>query len=383
MISGAYLAMVERVPSPQKWRTQRHGRIAVALVATCAAVLAPLTAAVTSAAVASPAVAVGAAPIPRARALPTAMDLQQQYQGQSICDPVAKPGITKLSALLRDTYGPATMYSTRACKDDPTSEHTEGRALDWMVSMRVPAEQAKAVAFLNWLLAPGPDGTKAAMARRMGIMYIGWNNQIWRGYNKVGWGELKGCFAKSKAATSYDTFCHRNHVHFSMTWDGAAALTSYWDGTAQSTPPCDISRTSGALPGLPARRAVTLPAERKIFDTSTGTGNSKKVCRLQEPRWSGDNQHVDAKVAGKGGVPANAVRALVRLTAVAPNAPMKVFVWGAGRKRPAKPALTTAMSQDGSALVWVRLGRKGAVSVATNTGDTFIRVSAVGYEVPA
>ena len=34
--------------------------------------------------------------------------------------------------------------------------------------MRVPAEQAKAVAFLNWLLAPGPDGTKAAMARRMG-----------------------------------------------------------------------------------------------------------------------------------------------------------------------------------------------------------------------
>ncbi len=371
------------MPSPQKWRTSRRGRRLSAVVATCVAVLAPF-AVVASPSVTATAAATTVASVPRDRVLPLAIDVAQQYQGQSICSPTPKPGVTKLSALLKETYGPDTMYSTRACKDDPTSEHTEGRALDWMVSLRVPAQQAKAVAFLNWLLAPGPDGTKAAMARRMGVMYIGWNNQIWRGYNNVGWGELKGCFSKSKKSTSYDTFCHRDHVHFSLTWDGAAAVTSYWDGTAQVTPPCAKPSTTGKKPTLPAvRRAVTLPAETKVFDTTTGTGNKKRVCRLQEPRWSGDTQRVDAKIAAKGGVPANAVKALVRVTAVSPNAPMSLFVWGTGRTRPAKPQLVTVQNQDSSALVWVRLGKKGSISVATNTGDTGVRVDAVGYEVPA
>ena len=67
--------------------------------------------------------------MPRDRVLPLAIDVAQQYQGQSICSPTQKPGVTKLSALLKETYGPDTMYLTRACKDDPTSEHTEGRAL--------------------------------------------------------------------------------------------------------------------------------------------------------------------------------------------------------------------------------------------------------------
>lgn len=371
------------MPSPQKWRTSWRGRRLSAVVATCVAVLAPF-AVVASPSVTATAAATTVASVPRDRVLPLAIDVAQQYQGQSICSPTPKPGVTKLSALLKETYGPDTMYSTRACKDDPTSEHTEGRALDWMVSLRVPAQQAKAVAFLNWLLAPGPDGTKAAMARRMGVMYIGWNNQIWRGYNNVGWGELKGCFSKSKKSTSYDTFCHRDHVHFSLTWDGAAAVTSYWDGTAQVTPPCAKPSTTGKKPTLPAvRRAVTLPAETKVFDTTTGTGNKKRICRLQEPRWSGDTQRVDAKIAAKGGVPANAVKALVRVTAVSPNAPMSLFVWGTGRTRPAKPKLVTVQNQDSSALVWVRLGKKGSISVATNTGDTGVRVDAVGYEVPA
>lgn len=329
-------------------------------------------------------VAASIAPVPRDKLLPASMDVAQQYQGQSICNPTPKPGITKLTSLLRATYGPRTMYSTRACKDDPTSEHIEGRALDWMVSLRVPDQRVQAEAFLSWLLAPGSDGTKAAMARRMGIMYIGWNNRIWRGYNKVGWGELKGCFSKSKASTSYDTFCHRDHVHFSMTWDGAAALTSYWDGTAQATPPCATSRTTGKRPALPAtRRAVNLPGERVALNTATGAGNRKRICRIQEPRWSGDAQRLDAKVAGRAGVPKNAARALVRVTAIAPNAPMKVYLWSTGAKAPKKATLTTLQNENGSAVAWVRLGAKGYVSVATTTGDTHVGLSVVGYEVAA
>lgn len=353
------------------------------IAATCAAVLAPMLVSVSPGASVIAAVAT-VSPVPRDRLLPATMDVQQQYQGQSICNPVAKPGITALSALLKTTYGPHAMYTTRACKDDPTSEHTEGRALDWMVTGRIPADKAKAEAFLGWLLATGPDGTKAAMARRMGIMYIGWNNQIWRGYNKVGWGELKGCKAKSKAGTNYDTYCHRDHIHFSLTWDGAAGTTSYWDGTTQSTPPCPTGRVTGSKPGLPvSRRAVNLPAAKTALNTSTGTGNGKRICRIQEPRWSGDAQRIDAKFLGKAGVPTNAVRVQVRLTAINPNAPMKVYLWGTGRKKPTSAALTTLQNTNASVVKWVRPGSKGYVSASTNTGDTHIRMQAVGYEIPS
>ena len=70
------------------------------------------------------------------------------------------------------------------------------------------------------------------MARRLGVMYIGWNNQMWRGYDiGRGWDELRGCYAASKAGTAYDNECHRSHVHISLTWEGAMALTSFWSGT--------------------------------------------------------------------------------------------------------------------------------------------------------
>ena len=370
------------VPSPQNRRTVRRGRLIVTIAATCAAVIAPMLVSVSPGASVTPAVA-SVTPVPRDRLLPAAIDLQPQYQGQSICNPPPKPGVTLLADLLKTTYGPHAMYSSRACKDDPSSEHTEGRALDWMVTGRIPSDKAKAEAFLNWLLAPGADGTKAAMARRMGIMYIGWNNQIWRGYNKVGWGELKGCFAKAKAGTNYDTYCHRDHIHFSLTWDGAAALTSYWDGSAQTTPPCPTGRVTGKKPGLPAgRRTVQLPTAKSALNTTTGTGNGKRVCRIQEPRWSGDAQRLDAKVVGKAGVPADAVRVLVRATAIGPNAPMAISVWGTGRKKPSAATLTTLQNANASAERWVRPGSKGYVSVATNTGDTHIRLQTLAYQVP-
>lgn len=357
--------MVEHVLLPQT----RFRRAAV-LVAAVVAVLIPTVAV-------GPALTVPVTP--RDLPLPVEVDLQQQYQGQSICDPVAKPGIVKLTELLKTTYGKNTMYSTRACADDPSSEHTEGRALDWMVSKRVPAQKEKALAFLNWLTAPGPDGTPAAMARRMGIMYIGWDDQIWRGYGNIGWGELKGCF--SKQSTSYDTYCHRDHVHFSLTWDGAAANTSYWDGGAQLTPPCTVSRTSGKVPAVSGPlRDVALPAPKRVINTNSGAGNSKRICRLQEDRWAGDLQKIDVKIAGKAGVPAQGVKsALLRVYAVKPNSPMPVWVWPTNGKRPAKPKLTATLNKTSSATFRVKLGAKGAVSVATSTGDAAIRVDVVSY----
>lgn len=253
-----------------------------------------------------------------------------------------------------------------------------------MVSGKVPEEKAQAEAFLNWLLAPGADGTPAVMARRMGIMYIGWNNQIWRGYNPIGWGELKGCQAKAKAGKAYDTYCHRDHIHFSLTWEGAAARTSYWDGSAQLTPPCPVKTVRGSKTKLPAARSLsTLAAPKTLVNTSTGAGNKKRVCRIQQARWSSDTQRLDAKVVGKAGVPADAVRVLVEVTAIDPNAPMDVRMWGTGRKVPKAPTLTTAQNVTSGATKWVRPGRGGYVSVATATGETHVRLRALAYEVPS
>ncbi len=318
--------------------------------------------------------------VPAPKALPAQLDNAQQYQGQSVCNPPPKPGIAALKKLLKKTYGSHPIYTSRACESDPSSEHTEGRALDWMVSLRVPDQRAKAVAFLDWLLAPGADGSQAAMARRMGIMYIGWNNQIWRAYQPMGWGELKGCYAKK--STSYDTYCHRDHIHFSMTWDGAAGLSSYWDGSAQTTPACAVNRTAGAIAKVrkPLTR-VAVTKRTKFLDTKTGKGVGKRSCRLQEPRWSSDTQRRDVRIGGRKSVPSVGVRrATVTVTALEPNAPMPIYVWPTGKRQPKKPRFVTEINKSSSATFRVKLGAKGRISVATGTGDTHLRVNVVSYD---
>jgi len=249
-----------------------------------------------------------------------------------------------------------------------------------MVSLRVPAQQAKATAFLDWLLAPGAGGWKAAMARRMGIMYIGWNNQIWRAYHPMGWGELKGCFSKKSA--SYDTYCHRDHIHFSMTWDGAAGLTSYWDGSAQVTPSCAVGRASGRVAKVRTPFTTSTLTKRTTFlDTTTGQGNRRQICRIQESRWSGDPQRLEVLVAGRNGIPTSGVRrATVTVTAVDPNAPMPIYVWPTGGSQPSTPRFVTSINQTSSATFRANLGAKGRISVATGTGDTNIRVTVLSYD---
>lgn len=319
--------------------------------------------------------------VPADKVLPTGLDLVQQYQGQSICDPADKPGIAKLRALLRRTYGNHAMYTTRSCSSDPSSEHTEGRALDWMVSMKRPAERAKATAFLNWLLAPGPAGEPAEMARRLGIMYIGWNDRIWRSYRGPGWGELKGCF--SKTSTSWDTYCHRDHIHFSLTWDGAAGQTSYWSGKPQQTPACPSRTVSGRL--APMRRPakwVQLARPKVVVDTRRGVGLGRRACRIQQQRWSGDSQVLTVPLtSGRARVPTVASRVKLRVSTIQANAPAAVFAWPSGASR-GQPVLTATMNGIKRSIINRRVGAGGTVALATGTGDVPVRVELVGYQIP-
>lgn len=148
------------------------------------------------------------------------------YEGQAGCDPTPKPGAMAMADVIRATYGAQQVIGIpRGCDVGGRSEHKEGRAVDWMIDVRKPAERALAEAYLNWLLGPDQAGRQHGHAYQLGVMYIGWHDRMWRGYRpEVGWTELKGCF--SKADQRYDNYCHRNHIHISLTWAGASGSTA-------------------------------------------------------------------------------------------------------------------------------------------------------------
>ena len=162
--------------------------------------------------------AVTPAPLPP---LPPDVPVTIEYEPQTTCEDSPKPGALRLEQIIKGTYG-ASEYTwiPRDCDRGGRSEHKEGRAIDWMVDVRDPQDRANAEAFLAWLLGPDSAGRPYGHALQLGIMYIGWHDRFWRGYDRErGWTELKGCFAKTEK--KYDNYCHRNHIHISLTWAGA------------------------------------------------------------------------------------------------------------------------------------------------------------------
>ncbi len=317
------------------------------------------------------------APVPP-QPLPAALDTAAAYEPQTICDPTARPGSTALKGLLVDTYGPATVYIPRACASG-SSEHYDGRAVDWMRSVRVPAQKEMADAFVAWLLAPATDGTPQAMARRLGIMYIIWNNRMIRMYDPGrGWTEYRSCLDAANSGSGMDNTCHRNHVHLSLSWDGAAAFTSWWTGTALLTPACR-AMTSSAAPGPGATQLVgdlaavpglvEVPAV-PVLDTAVGSGAGLSgPCRLA----SGRILHASVAAA----VPDSASAVALRVTSTS-NAPARLAIWSSGAVRPAGQ-LATPLGTATSATVLVPVASDGTVALATSLGAAAVRAEVVGY----
>ena len=169
--------------------------------------------------------------------LPVEIEPMPPYQPQQFCDPVAKPGTRALANLLTSTYaGTAIVSLTRPC-DGSRSEHYDGRAIDWGVDHRIDAQRAKGKAFLHWLFSTDDSGNDDAMLRRLGVMYVIWNKQIWGAYSQR-W-EPYSC--------SGTTACHVDHMHISLDWSGAMKKTSFWTGkvTEPMDPPLYALRTVG------------------------------------------------------------------------------------------------------------------------------------------
>ncbi len=180
-----------------------------------------------------------AAPVPTAPTFGTSIDAYAAYDAEDTCSATPKPGVVALrDKILLPTYGGASwrygMY--RACSSN-NSGHEEGRALDWMMNASVATERANAEAFLAWLLATDRYGNPHANARRLGIMYMMFNGRMWRAYQpSAGWQpQLYGGTNCANLGSAYNTLCHRDHIHISLTWDGAYQRTSYWRAALPST----------------------------------------------------------------------------------------------------------------------------------------------------
>lgn len=313
--------------------------------------------------------------LPPDRPYPAVLDAPIEYEGMTTCDPTPRPGALKLRQLLLDTYGKAVIGISRACDQDSISEHKEGRAVDWMVDWKNAAERAEAQAFVDWVTAPGPDGTAAANARRLGIMYIGWADQMWRAYDPGrGWTELKGCY--SLQGSGSDTFCHRDHVHFSMTWDGAAARTSYWDDTPVVDAPCRVVRASGTARALHGSAAFVPVKPVRVFDSRRKGATG---CYLQQRRWSGDDRSTSIAVTGRRGIPKTGVQAVaVRVTAYESNAPGWISASGspgAGGPR----VVSLGMQGTSASTAIVPVSDTGRIWLATVAGHARFAVDVLGY----
>jgi hypothetical protein len=94
------------------------------------------------------------------------------------------------------------------------SEHKEGRAWDWMLSSNSYADVVAGQRVIDWLLADN-----ATVARRLGIMYVIWNQRIWSAHKiDESWNAYHG------------ESDHTDHIHFSFDWAGAEKRTSWWTG---------------------------------------------------------------------------------------------------------------------------------------------------------
>jgi hypothetical protein len=188
------------------------------------------------------------------------------YDPQRVCDPTAKPGTTALKNLLMGTYaGTRNLGVSRTCTARGVSEHKEGRAFDWGVDVGVPRERAAAEGLMAQLLATDAAGNRHALARRLGIMYVIWDQRIWSAYSASrGWRAYGGANP------------HTDHVHISLSWAGAMGRTSYWQGSNADllTFDRDLKLVDAAPAGAPSRLGGTA--------SSTGTHEERASRRRED-----------------------------------------------------------------------------------------------------
>lgn len=296
------------------------------------------------------------------------------YEAQNTCDPTPKPGALRIDQIIKSTYGP-TQYTwiPRGCEVGGTSEHKEGRAIDWMVTVRDPQQRANAEAFLNWLLGPDQTGRPYGHALQLGVMYIGWHDRMWRGYGiERGWQELKGCFGKSDA--KYDNYCHRNHIHISLTRLGATGLDPTGvpvPGTPGAPPAPEAPLIEPELPARPPAPAQPGPDEDLFMAIGAQLGYQTDV---QGPLQPGEVRTVDLPP-----VPLNATSALVTVTTRQAEAKSGLRVGIVGKKSNAV-TLRVPKAKARTSVIAIPV-ENGTVQLGALKSPLQVRIDVLGYSI--
>ena len=128
----------------------------------------------------------------------------RDYWGQTECRDKPQPGTLGVVEILRVTFPEHADFSLmRGCDVGPRSEHKDGRAIDWMVDVEDDEERDAAEDFIDYLTAKDVDGKKNAHLRRLGIMYVIWNEEILRSYDiDEGWQPMTGRTSTPRTCTS-------------------------------------------------------------------------------------------------------------------------------------------------------------------------------------
>lgn len=156
------------------------------------------------------------------------------YQPQRTCARTDKPGTVALGRWLVARGG---VYggTLRSCGSGGQSEHKDGRAFDWMLDAKDADDRAVADAFLVEAFADDELGDTDALARRMGIMYVIWNDRMyaaWDGFEPKKY-LSSGCRTRRTCSV---TLRHRDHMHISLSRAGATGRTSWYVEQAFAVP---------------------------------------------------------------------------------------------------------------------------------------------------
>ncbi|GAA1478093.1 hypothetical protein GCM10009623_25390 [Nocardioides aestuarii] len=151
------------------------------------------------------------------------------YQPQTRCAPKAKPGTKVLGRWIVDHEGGAFGGISRPCRSGGTSEHKEGRAFDWTLDATRKKDRQRAAGLLRAVRATDKAGNADAKARRMGVMYIIWNDHMYSAWDEFAAEPYLSSSCKTKKKCS-KTLRHRDHMHISLSRRGGKGLTSWYEG---------------------------------------------------------------------------------------------------------------------------------------------------------
>jgi hypothetical protein len=150
------------------------------------------------------------------------------YTPPSKCHEKPRAGTAYLAHWVVRKFGSSLAGMSRPCKRRATSEHQNGRAFDWSLDARKRSDRELAHEFMDRIFATDAHGNTDAWARRMGVMYLIWNDRMfpaWNGFEPEPY-LSSSCKTKKKCSP---TLRHRDHVHVSLSRDGARGLTSWYN----------------------------------------------------------------------------------------------------------------------------------------------------------